>query len=116
MCGVARRRSSTDRDARLSTQRPRHRGACARVEGGWGSVLLFATAWILWYLWVNSQMRIFSGVRVLILFFFFAAIGDFARARGGGGVKKGTKRKKGDEFTYIEVFKRLIASGDAMTR
>lgn len=49
-------------------------------------------------------------------FFFFAAIGDFARARGGGGVKKGTKRKKGDEFTYIEVFKRLIASGDAMTR
>jgi hypothetical protein len=28
----------------------------------------------------------------------------------------GTKRKKGDEFTYIEVFKRLIASGDAMTR
>jgi hypothetical protein len=26
------------------------------------------------------------------------------------------KRKKGDEFTYIEVFKRLIASGDAMTR
>ena len=70
-------------------------------------------------------MRIFSGVRVLILvgrrggshgfrveFFFFAAIGDFARARGGGGVKKGTKRKKGDEFTYIEVFKRLIASGD----
>jgi len=58
-------------------------------------VLLFATAWILWYLWVNSQMRIFSGVRVL---------------------KKGTKRKKGDAFTYIEVFKRLIASGDAMTR
>ena len=57
-------------------------------RGGWGSVLLFATAWILWYLWVNSQMRI----------------------------KKGTKRKKGDEFTYIEVFKRLVASGDAMTR
>ena len=53
-------------------------------------MLLFATAWILWYLWVNSQMR----------------------ARGGGGVKKGTKRKKGDAFTYIEVFKRLIASGD----
>jgi len=53
-------------------------------------VLLFATAWILWYLWVNSQMRIFSGVRVLIL----------------------VGRKKGDEFTYIEVFKRLIASGD----
>ena len=57
-------------------------------------MLLFATAWILWYLWVNSQMR----------------------ARGGGGVKKGTKRKKGDAFTYIEVFKRLIASGDAMAR
>ena len=51
-------------------------------------MLLFATAWILWYLWVNGQMRI----------------------------KKGTKRKKDDEFTYIEVFKRLIASGDAMTR
>ena len=57
-------------------------------------MLLFATAWILWYLWVNSQMRIFSGVRVLIL----------------------VGRKKDDEFTYIEVFKRLIASGDAMTR
>jgi hypothetical protein len=27
-------------------------------------------------------------------------------------VNFGTKRKKGDEFTYIEVFKRLIASGD----
>ena len=68
-------------------------------------MLLFATAWILWYLWVNSQMRIFSGVRVLILV-----------GRREGGVKKGTKRKKDDEFTYIEVFKRLIASGDAMTR
>ena len=31
-------------------------------------------------------------------------------------VNFGTKRKKGDAFTYIEVFKRLIASGDAMTR
>ena len=30
-------------------------------------MLLFATAWILWYLWVNSQMWIFSGVRVFIL-------------------------------------------------
>jgi len=29
-----------------------------------------------------------------------------------GGVEKGTKGKKGDAFTYIEVFKRLIASGD----
>jgi len=37
--------------------------------------------------WVNSATWIFSG-----------------------------EGKKGDAFAYIEVFKRLIASGDAMTR
>lgn len=90
--------------------------------------MLFATAWILWYLWVNSQMRIFSGVRVLILVgrrggshgfrveFFVFRRSAISSARAVGGVEKGTKGKKGDAFTYIEVFKRLIASGDAMTR
>jgi hypothetical protein len=50
------------------------------------------------------------------LSFSFSPRSAISRARGGGGGKKGTKRKKGDAFTYIEVFKRLIASGDAMTR
>jgi hypothetical protein len=47
----------------------------------------------------------------VLSFSFFADRRSRARARWGG-VEKGTKGKKGDAFAYIEVFKRLIASGD----
>jgi len=49
------------------------------------------------------------GFRVEFFVFRRSAISS---ARAVGGVEKGTKGKKGDAFTYIEVFKRLIASGD----